>query len=222
MILQLKDTKKPVIIDIDTQKDLFLAGGKSCIRNHRRILARIRRIMAWVRFNHIVVISTCEIYPNNNSQFRCIINTEGQKKISYTLLNDRLSFIVDNSTDLPRDLLFAHRQIILQKRDPDPFEEPRIDRLLTEMRAKEFILIGALLEGAVKLTALGLLQRGKKVTVIVDAIGAINRRKAKLALLKLENKGAKLIEANKLVGDSHLRGVTERNCLDCQRILATK
>ena len=42
---------KSVLIDIDTQESLFLAKGGHCIRNHRRVLARIRRVMAWVRLN---------------------------------------------------------------------------------------------------------------------------------------------------------------------------
>jgi len=174
MILQLiKSRRKQILIDIDTQKDFLLAEGKACIRNHRRVLAHIRRVMAWARSQHVPIISTAEVYPNNNGEDNvgyCIDGTEGQKKIPYTLFKDRISFAADGSTDLPRDMLRQHRQIILHKRCVDPFDEPRIDRLLSEVRANEFILVGASLEGAVKMTALGLLQRGKKVTIIVDAV----------------------------------------------------
>ncbi len=83
-------------------------------------------------------------------------------------------------------MLRQHRQVILHKRCVDPFEEPRIDRLLSEVRANEFILIGTSVEGAVMATALGLLQRGKKVVVVADAVGSRNKREAKLALRKVE------------------------------------
>ena len=220
MILQLvKSRRKQILIDIDTQKDFLLAGGKACIRNHRRVLAHIRRVMAWARFQHIPIISTAEVYPNNNGESAigyCIDGTEGQKKVRYTLLNDRLIFAADGNTDLPRDMLRQHRQIILHKRCVDPFDEPRIDRLLSEVRANEFILVGASLEGAVKMTALGLLQRGKRVTIIVDAVGTHNNKDAKLALRKMETKGAKLVETKKLAGMSHLRRVGVCNCESCQ------
>jgi len=218
MILQLvRSRRKQILVDIDTQKDFLLAGGKACIRNHRRVLAHIRRIMAWARFQHVPIISTVEVYPDNNGESAvgyCIDGTDGQKKIRYTLVKDRVSFAAN--TDLPRDMLRRHRQVILHKRCVDPFDEPRIDRLLSEVRASEFILVGASLEGAVKMTALGLLQRGKKVTIIIDAVGTHNNKDAKFALRKMETKGAKLIDTKKFAGTSHLKQVGVCNCESCQ------
>ena len=220
MILQLvRSRRKQILVDIDTQKDFLLAQGKACIRNHRRVLAHIRRVMAWARFQQIPIISTAEVYPNNNGENTigyCIDGTEGQKKVRYTLLKDRVSLAADGNTDLPRDMLRQHRQIILHKRCVDPFDEPRIDRLLSEVRASEFILVGSSLEGAVKMTALGLLQRGKKVTVVIDAVGTHNNREAKLALRKMETKGARLIDTKRLAGTSHLRQVGVCSCESCR------
>jgi nicotinamidase-related amidase len=221
MIRQLvRRRRKHVLIDVNTQRDFFLAGGKACIRNHRRILGRIRRIMAWARRRKIPVISVCEVYPNNNNNGNsagyCIDGTDGQKKIRYTLLNNRVTLAADGSTDLPADLLQRHKQIILHQRCVDPFDEPRIERLLSELRADEFILIGASTEGAVMAVALGLLQRGKRVKVVVDALGLHNKKEAKMALRKIEAKGAKLIETKKLAGVSHLRTVGVCNCDTCR------
>ena len=139
-----------------------------------------------------------------------------KKKIRYTLFENNVTFAADGNTDLPRDMLRRYRQVILHKRCVDPFDEPRIDRLLSEVRANEFILVGAGLEGAIKATALGLLQRGKRVIVISDAVGSHNKREAKLALRKMEAKGAKLIETKKLAGTSHLRQVGICDCESCQ------
>jgi nicotinamidase-related amidase len=220
MILRLVRTRrKPILVDIDTQKDFLLADGKACIRNHRRVLAHIRRVMAWARSQHIPIISTAEVYPSNNGEDaagHCIDGTEGQKEVRYTLLGDRVSFAADGNTDLPRDMLRRHRQVILHKRCVDPFDEPRIDRLLSELRAGEFILVGTSLEGAVKMTALGLLQRGKRVTVVVDAVGTHNKKEANLTLRKMETKGARLIETRKLAGISHLQQVGVCRCESCR------
>ena len=224
MILQLfRARHNQILIDINTQKDFLLADGKACIRNHRRVLAHIRRVMAWARAGNIPVISTAEVYPNNNGNGSiqyCIDGTEGQKKIRYTLLENRINFPADGNTDLPRDMLRRYRQVILHKRCVDPFEEPRIDRLLSEVRANEFILVGASIEGAVMATALGLLQRGKKVSVVVDAVGSHNKREARLAFRKIEAKGAKLIETKKLAGTSHLRQVGICDCKSCQGLVS--
>jgi len=220
MILQLiRLRRRQILIDVDTQKDFFLAGGKACIRNHRRVLAHIRRMMAWARSRKIPIISTAEVYPDNNGENPagyCIDGTDGQKKLRYTLMDNRVSFPADGSTDLPRDMLRRYKQVILHKRCIDPFEEPRIDRLLSEVRANEFILVGASAEGAIQATALGLLQRGKKVIIVADAVGSHNKRQAKLALRKMEAKGARLIETRRLAGTSRLRHVGACDCESCR------
>ncbi len=115
-------------------------------------------------------------------------------------------------------MLRRYKQVILHKRCVDPFDEPRIDRLLSEIRANEFILIGTSLEGAVEATALGLLQRGKKVTVVIDAVGSHNKREAKLALRKMETKGAKLIETRRFAGVSRLKHIGVCDCESCRRL----
>ena len=220
MIRQLlKSRRRQVLVDVGTQRDLFLDNGNSCIRNHRRVLANIRRVMAWARHKDIRIISTCEVYPNNNGSSTvkyCLDGTDGQKKIRYTLLNSRISFPADGSTDLPHELLRQYSQIILYNRTTDPFDEPRTERLLSEVKADNFVLIGADAAGAVKAMALGLLQRGKKVSVVVDAVGAHDNREAELAFRKMQAKGAKLIETKNIAGFSHLRKVGICHCDSCR------
>lgn len=220
MILQLvRARRRRVLIDINTQKDFLLADGKACIRNHRRVLTHIRRLMAWARYNNMSMISIAQVYPDTNTDLEthcCIDGTDGQKKIRYTLLSERISFPADGSTDFPRDVLRRYRQVILHKRSVDPFKEPRIERLLSEVRANEFVLFGATAEDAVMATALGLLQREKKVTIVVDAVGSHDGKEGRLAIRKAEAKGARLIETKKLVGTSHLRQVGVCNCKRCR------
>ena len=220
MIRQLlRMRRRYVLVDINTQRDFFVAGGNACIRNHRRVLANVRRMMAWARYRNIKTISTCEVYPNHNGVSPVGYRTDStdwQKKIRYTLLSNRASFPADDSTDLPVDILRQYRQVILHNRFIDPFDEPRIERLLSEVRADNFVLIGATTEGAIKATALGLLQRSKGVSVVVDAVGSLDKREAKLAFRKMKAKGARLIETKKLAGVSHLRQVALCNCEKCQ------
>ncbi len=210
MIIQLhKKQRKHVLIDVDTQKDFVLAGSEICIANRQRILANIRRIMAWARHKDIPIISTAEVFYNHGgySNGHCLDGTEGQRKISYTLMNNRVSFPADGWNALPADILRRHRQVILHKRCIDPFEEPHIERLLSELEANEFILFGIDAENAVISTALGLLQRGKHVRVIVDALGGLNPDQVQLAVRKMAAKGAKLTQTRDLAGISHLKYV---------------
>jgi nicotinamidase-related amidase len=219
MMRQLAKTRRRrVLIDISTQCDIFLGAGKACIRNHRRVLTNLRRMIAWARHNNVPVISTCQVYPNNNGGSAvdyCLDGTDGQRKIHYTLLGRRISFPADGHDDLPHGLLNDYDQVILHKRCTDPFDEPRIERLLTEIRAGEFIVVGANAEDAVLATALGLLQRGKKVTVVIDAVGSRDSRAAALAMRKMQAKGAHIIEARRIAGTTHLRRVGICHCDLC-------
>jgi len=215
MIRQLFSARRRrILVDVDSQNDYFLANGGALVGNHRRILARIRRVMAWARHNRVSVISTCQVYPKDNVDSSinfCIDGTEGQRKIGYTLMRDRVSFAADNHTDLPEDVMRRYRQVILHKRSVNPFDEPRIERLLSEVRAAEFIVIGAVTESAVAATVLGLRQRGRKVTVLLDAIGSRNKKQADMALRKMRAKGARFLETRALAGRSHLDAASVRS-----------
>jgi nicotinamidase-related amidase len=220
MIWQLHKTeRRQILIDIDTQRDFLLGSGRASIMNHKQVLANVRRMMAWARHGGIRIISTCEVQRNHNGYSAldyCIDGTAGQKKIRYTILSNRASFAADTNTDLPVDVLVANRQVIFHKRCTDPFDEPRIDRVLSELKADEFILIGAAAEGSVKATALGLLRRGKRVSVVVDAVGWYNKRAAKTAFRIMKEMGARLTKTKRLAGISHLSGIRICNCARCQ------
>jgi nicotinamidase-related amidase len=212
--------RRYLLIDIDTQRDFLLAEGKACVQNHSEVLANVRRIVAWSRRQHIPIISISEVHPNHNGASAiayCVDGTTGQRKISYTLLNNRASFPADDLNVLPADAWRSHRQIILHKRCTDPFDEPRIERLLSEVQADEFFLMGTGTENAIKATALGLLHRSKNVSIVIDALGSHNSKEAKLAIRKIKAKGANLVSTEDIAGISGLRHVGACKCKICRK-----
>ncbi|AQT68049.1 Isochorismatase family protein [Anaerohalosphaera lusitana] len=213
--------RRRVLIDVDTQKDFFLADGKAPIRNHRRVLINIRRVVAWARLKNVRMISTIWTPIDTSHQF-CIPGTSGHEKLSYTTRENHVSFQADGSTDLPRDIFTRCDQIILEKRSPNPFDEPRADRILSELKADEYILMGALNEEAIKKTAIGLLARRKHVTVLTDCLGYHNKDTAEIANRQMEAKGAKLAESKTLLGASPLRLVQACDCDRCRGRMTKK
>jgi nicotinamidase-related amidase len=186
-----------IVVDVDTQRHFFTSRGTVCVRNHRQVLANILRVVNWARLKHVRMISTVQVFPSDYPYWNShIINLGPQEKIRYTLRKSHASFDAEDCTDLLPDMLDRYDQIIFYKRCFDPFEEPRADRMLSELRADEFILIGALTEGAVKATALGLLARQKNVTVLVDATGSYDNITGELGLRLLRERGAKLIKTH--------------------------
>lgn len=213
--------RRRILVDVDVQRDMFMADGKMCVRNHRRVLANIRRVMAWTRTQRIRQISLAFLHDSNhhgsngNGEF-CVAGTPGVKKIRYTLRDRHINFGDDAGTDLPRQILQDYNQIILYRHTEDPFQQPRIDRLFSETRATEFIVVGSLAEGAVRLLVLGLLVRKRMVTLITDALGNRDKAAAGLALRQMQAKGAKIVDSKTLFGTSHLRMVYACPCDRCR------
>ena len=169
MILQMiRAKRRQVLIDVNTQRDFMLADGSACIRNHRRVLVHIRRMMAWARRRDVPIISTCEVYPdgnghNGNPQY-CIDGTIGQAKIPYTLVPSRICFPADGRVPICRATCCG----VTSRWFCTSGAWIRSTSLgstgcSSEVCAAEFVLIGASAEGAVKAAALGLLQRDKRV-----------------------------------------------------------
>jgi nicotinamidase-related amidase len=211
--------RRRILVDVDVQQDMFLADGKMCVRNHRRVLANIRRVMAWARRQRIRQISLAVLHDprhhGSNGEF-CVAGTEGVRKIHYTLRNKHKDFGDDAGTDLPRQLLSDYNQVILYRHTEDPFQQPRIDRIFSETRATEFIVVGSLAEGAVRLLVLGLLVRKRMVTLITDAVGNRDKIAADVALRQMQAKGAKILDSKNLFGTSHLRMVYACPCDRCR------
>ena len=200
--------QRRVVVDVDTQKCFFADSNKARAYNSQTVLANIRRVIAWTRLKRICLVSTKQV-PVCYCDFQGG-NTNSLEKIRWTLRNRRTQFDAADCTDLPNDILERYDQVIFCKRCVDPFEEPRVDRMLTELEADEFILMGSLAEGAIKATALGLLARRKNVIVLVDAIGACNAKAEKQALRNMRAKGAKLTDTQALLRSSALRLVRNR------------
>ena len=191
MIMPLNTARRRyLIVDVDTQRHFFTKPGVICVQNHRRVLANILRVIKWAKQNRVRMISTVQILPTRFTYYTTnIIDREYQKKIHHTLYRTYASLEATDCTDLPLSALQRYNQLILHKRCFDPFEEPRADRVLSELQAEQFVLIGAP-------TVLGLLGRRKNVTVLSDATGAYNRMAGGVAIRHVAERGARITNTN--------------------------
>jgi len=203
--------KRYVLVDVDVQTHFFMDGIRFCVQNHWLVLANILRVIHWSRLKNISIISTVQDLSRHCEFF--VDGSKGQKKIQETLLERHISFDATDCTDLLLPGIFdEYEQAIFCKRHFDPFMEPRADRMLSECSADEFILVGALTEGAVKATALGLLARGNKVTIVIDAIGSYGDENVEEVTLRvMRERGAKLVRAETIFESYQLHKVTYVN-----------
>jgi nicotinamidase-related amidase len=219
-----------VLVDVDTQVDLIfgelprwfpsrVSNNGSSDHSLDELLQRFRRLIAWARVRDVPVVSTAltqrsDLLDSEGTIARvCYEGAPGQMKIRFTTLPSRITFGPENRLDLPRHILADYQQIIFEKRVYDPFTQPRADRLLTEMKADEFIVFGMGLEWGIKSMVLGLLGRRKTVTLVRDAVAGCRPDSATMALRQMEAKGARFVDTYRVTGASRLcsTGAMNRN-----------
>ena len=90
--------------------------------------------------------------------------------------------------------LAQYQQIILEKQTLDIFQSRHAESLLARLpRDAQFIVFGVVTEYCVGLAAKGLLKRGRRVSLVRDAIATLNQQESDRTLAELTAQGARLI-----------------------------
>lgn len=183
-----------VILDLNTQCDFLMPRGAIPVANRDSVMPPLRRMMEWARTHAVPVISSVDAHrpeePINGTPRHCIDNTYGQRKLPFTLLPRRLILSCDNTLDVPCDLFSRYRQIILAKRSRDFLNNPKADRIISDLSVNHYIVFGVATEICVKSVVLGLIARRRNVVIVTDALGYWSAPDAELALRQMVAKGA--------------------------------
>jgi len=192
-----------ILVDLNTQYDFLLPSGAMPVANRRDIIVNIRRLMNWARLERLPVISTLEAHRPGESirglPPHCIDNSNGQKKLPFTLLPKRVLIHGDNTLDLPHEPFRRYQQMIFTKRHRDFLTNPKADRLVHQLDVGHLVLFGVVGEFCVKAAALGLMARQQRVVVVTDACGYWSAADYELACRQMDAKGAILVQADELI-----------------------
>jgi nicotinamidase/pyrazinamidase len=167
-----------VFFDIDTQIDFMYPSGALYVPGAERILPLVAELNRKAPF----VISTMCAHAEDDPEFEiyghhCVIGTISQRKPPITLLND------------------PARQILFPKRKLDVFSVPELLPLLERLNADRYVVYGVVTEICVKCAAFGLLQTGKQVEIVTDAIRSLNEDEGSKMLQDFTNAGGRLTTA---------------------------
>jgi nicotinamidase/pyrazinamidase len=168
-----------VFVDSDTQHDFIDPAGRLYVPGSVEIHDALRRLIDWAGRAHIPVLSPVDEHPQDDPEFtrfpsHCVRDTPGQKKLPFTLLGRVLTFQADVLPPAPAAKLVAdYDQLIFPKRVFSVFTNPNFGRVVDGLDASEFVVFGVALDYCVREVALGLLERGRSVTIVRDAVRAI-------------------------------------------------
>ena len=99
-----------VLLDVETQRDLFHRGG-SCYRwpESPAVAANVYTLFQWARHGSVPVMSTVlRVRPGRLGPLadvpHCVEGSRGERKLARTILRERTNFGLRSSADLPTNV----------------------------------------------------------------------------------------------------------------------
>jgi nicotinamidase/pyrazinamidase len=127
----------------------------------------------------------------------CIRGTLGARIIPEGLALKFYTVANDAAIELPENFL-SYQQIVLEKQTLDVFDNPHTSVIVERLgKDVEYAMFGVVTEYCVRLAAKGLLERGRSVSLVTDAIETLNPLEERCTIEELKSLGAKTITTSK-------------------------
>jgi nicotinamidase/pyrazinamidase len=195
-------SRKIIFWDVDTQADFVLPGGKLYVPSAEKLLPNFALLVGAAREGRVFLVSSGDAHTPEDPELRqwpphCMRGTPGAAIVPETLTKH--FFVVPNrpAASLPADI-GRYQQAILEKQTLNVFDNPNTNALLSRLAEPtdsdaEFVIFGVVTEYCVNFAAKGLIERGRRVAVVTDAIEALKPEDGRRTLAELTAAGARLI-----------------------------
>jgi nicotinamidase/pyrazinamidase len=192
--------------EVDVQRDFVLPGGKLYVPGAERILPNVRRLTNAARQGRVLLVSHGDFHAPNDPEFKlfpphCVKGTPGAEFVPEALAENVVRVPNEPEAQLLDDLS-KYQQILLEKQTLDIFQSCHADQLVEKLgRHAEFVVFGVVTEYCVKFAAQGLLQRGRRVAIVRDAIETLKKGDGESALAELQREGARMTTTEQVLRD---------------------
>jgi nicotinamidase/pyrazinamidase len=192
-----------VLWQVDVQRDFMLPGGALYVHGAERLLPNVHKLVDLARNRHAFLISSaCQHAPNDPefSEFppHCLRGTPGADLVPEARAANLYTVPNDHAFNLRGDL-FDFEQVLFEKQNINVFTNPHAAAIVDRFpRDTEFVVFGVVTEYCVQMAANGLLDRGRRVAVVRDAIETLNKDVGQRTLSQLAGRGARLILADEV------------------------
>ena len=193
-----------VFWEVDTQKDFMLPGGNLYVPGAERLLPNIKKLTDAARQGRVFLVSHGCYHVKDDPEFstfppHCVKGTAGAGFVPEAL-TDKVATVPNQPTaKLPQDLS-PYQQILLEKQTLDIFASLHADELVKRFDPKvEFVVFGVVTEFCVNFAAKGLLERGRRVAVVQDAIETLNPKDGQRTISELKASGARFVTSDQAI-----------------------
>jgi nicotinamidase/pyrazinamidase len=191
-------SEKIILWEVDPQADFMLPEGKLYVPGAEKLLPNIRRLTDAARQGRVFLVSHGCFHTPDDPEFKifpphCVQGTAGSDFVPEALTDKVVRTPNDAHAKLPSDLS-AYQQILLEKQTLNIFESLHADALVHRLGNRaEFLVFGVVTEYCVGFAAKGLLQRGRRVAVVRDAIATLKPEDGDKTIAELQQLGARII-----------------------------
>ena len=192
--------------EVDMQADFMLPGGKLYVPGAEKLLPNIERLTDAARQGKVFLVSHGCFHTPDDPEFKifpphCVKGTAGSDFVPEALTQKvvRIPNVVE--AKLPEDLS-PYQQILLEKQTLNIFESRHADALVQRLGTQaEFVVFGVVTEYCVSFAVKGLLERGRHVALVQDAIETLKLEDGQKTMAELKSLGARVTTTEQALSD---------------------
>jgi nicotinamidase/pyrazinamidase len=195
-------SRSVIFWDVDTQADFMLPGGKLYVPGAEKLIPNMKRLTDAARQGRVFIVGDACTHAPDDPEFErfpphCVRGTPGAEIIPETRAGKVLVVPNRAGAAIPVDLS-QFQQVILEKQTLDVFDNPNTEDVIERIAGftdadAEFFVFGVVTEYCVRLAAKGLLERGRRVSLVRDAIETLKAEDGRKTLEELISLGARLV-----------------------------
>jgi nicotinamidase/pyrazinamidase len=202
-------SRRIIFWDVDTQVDFMLPGGKLYVPEAEKLIPNLDRLTEQARKDRVFLVSDACVHAPDDPEFQrfpphCVRGTIGAEIIPETIAQRFLILPNRREAAVPPDLS-RYQQVIPEKQTLDVFDNPLTEIVIERLKQftdanAEFVVFGVVTEYCVRCVAKGLLERGRRVALVEDAIRTLKAEDGQSALAEMKSLGARMISTRDAIG----------------------
>jgi nicotinamidase/pyrazinamidase len=205
---------KPLFWDVDTQVDFIDPSGKLYVSGAEGLLPNLECLTRHARSQGICIVASMDDHVpddeeiSDRADFRstfpahCMRGTPGQEQVPAT--RAVAPAVIENrpyTASTLRRLISRRREVVLRKNRFDVFTQPNTSLLLEILKPRRVVVYGVALDVCVYHAVRGFLSRGDiKVTVVRDAVRALDQARGEQILRDWEQCGVEVVGTAEVIG----------------------
>jgi len=202
----------PILWDVDTQVDFVEPDGKLYVAGAEEARPAMARLVEAARAAGMVHVASCDQHELTDPEIseepdfadtwppHCLLGTRGAEKIPETKQVDPVPLpLVPVPAAILRRSLEGVREILIPKKQYDPFTNPNTETMLDILDPDEIVLFGVATDICDDAAVRALLRRGRRIAFVEDASRGVDEARIAACTAAWREAGVRFATAEEAV-----------------------